>query len=170
MRKISFSFALIAFVCLDLLNLSGCSPSRPSDLPKLVNVTLTITQEGKPLSGAMVNLDRTEQDGIYSAGGTTDENGVCLLYTHSKYKGAPLGKYKVRISRTEIIPKPINKKPKSAAEFETYKKEEAKNPPKTYQFVEKIYTDTKTTPLEIDITGSMQKTFDVGKAVKDVVK
>ncbi|MDR1289642.1 MAG: Ig-like domain-containing protein, partial [Planctomycetaceae bacterium] len=148
--------------------LSGCSRSRPDDLPKLVPVTLTITQEGKPLSGATVNLSAIEQNSVYTAAGTTDANGVCLLYTHGQYKGSPLGKFKVRVSRTEIIPKP-SPRPKSAAEYEAAMKKSRTDPPKTYQFVEEIYTNANTTPLEIEITGTMQKTFDVGKAVKKVV-
>jgi hypothetical protein len=164
MKLLNFN---IAFICCSLLTLLGCSSSLPSDLPKLVIVTLTITQEGKPLSGATVNLVDTmpNTNTTYSAGGTTDESGVCLLYTHGRYKGAPLGKFKVRVSRTENLPKP-GPRPKSAAEFEAASKKMRTNPPKTYQFVEKIYTDAKSTPLEIEITGPTKKTFDVGKAVK----
>ncbi|MDR2642349.1 MAG: carboxypeptidase-like regulatory domain-containing protein [Planctomycetaceae bacterium] len=166
MKKFSVKSVRIgAFICFGLLILSGCSSAKPSDLPKLVKVTLTITQDGKPLSNAVVSLARADQGGVYSASGITNENGVCSLYTHGQYKGAPLGKYKVRVSRIELIPKPLGRKPKDNAEYEAYKK----NPPKTYQLVEEIYTDAKTTPLEIEITGSMQKTFDVGKAVKNIV-
>ncbi|MDR1480396.1 MAG: hypothetical protein LBJ00_15780 [Planctomycetaceae bacterium] len=168
MKNFNFNVALIAIVCSELLILSGCSKSRPSDLPELVPVTLKITQEGKPLAGATVNLSATDPISVYTAAGSTDENGVCLLYTHGQYKGSPLGKFKVRVSRTEIIPKPTPR-PKSAAENEVFMKNAKTNPPKTYQFVEEVYTKAELTPLEIEITGAMEKSFDVGKAVKVVI-
>jgi hypothetical protein len=170
MKRFNFNIALIAIVCFGLSCQISCSKTRPSDLPKLVSVTLNITQEGKPLSDAIVTLaNADDQKGIYTASGTTDKNGVCVLYTHSHYKGSPLGKYKVRVSRTEIIPKP-SARPKSAAEYEATIQRDRSDPPKTYQFVEEIYTDAKTTPLEIIIDGPINKTFDVGKAVKYVIK
>jgi hypothetical protein len=170
MKLFNFNVAFSAIVFCGLLILAGCSSSRPSDLPKLSDVTITITQEGKPLSGAMIALVDAAQTNTttYSAGGTTDANGACQLYTHGQYKGAPHGKFKVRVSRIETIPKP-SPRPKSAAEFEAASKRQREDPPKNYQFVEKIYTDAKTTPLEIEINGSTTKTFDVGKAVKEQI-
>jgi hypothetical protein len=44
-----------------------------------------------------------------------------------------------------------------------------KNPPKTYTLVEKRYTNLDTTPLELDISGPLTTTLDVGKAVRDVL-
>jgi hypothetical protein len=170
MKLFNFNVAYSAIVFCGLLIIAGCSSSRPSDLPKLADVTITITQEGKPLSGAMVTLVDVAQSAAttYSAGGVTDGNGVCQLYTHGQYKGSPHGKFKVRVSRTETIPR-RTRKPKSAEENEEMMKSFQENPPKTYQFVEKIYTDAKTTPLEIEINGSTTKNFDVGKAVKEQI-
>lgn len=129
-------------------------------------MTLTITQEGVPLADALVSL--VDPNIPFSVGGTTDTNGTVVLYTHGKHKGAPLGKYKVCLVKTESDPVPPAPS-MSAPEFEAYQKERQKNPPKTYSLVEKQYTQTETTPLELDISGAMTKTLDAGKAIKDVL-
>jgi hypothetical protein len=152
-----------------IVTLFGCShKSVPDGFPKLVAVTLTLTQEGAPLSGAIVTL--IDPNVQFSVGGTTDDKGAVVLYTHGKHKGAPLGKYKVRIVKTESDPSPPGLSTPSTfsgPEFEAWQKENANRPqPKTYTLVEKQYTQAETTPLELEINGAMTQTLDVGKAVK----
>ena len=156
-------------ILLSLITLFGCAKqSVPDGLPKLVPVTLTITQEGTPLAGAVVSVVDLSGGISFMVGGTTDVNGNVVLYTHGQYKGAPLGKFKVRVVKTESDPLPPAPQ-RDTPEFEAYIKEMRKNPPKTYMLVEKQYTNVNTTPLELDINGPLTTTFDVGKAVKDVL-
>ena len=156
-------------ILLLLVTLFGCSRQRvPDGFPKLVSVTLTITQEGTPLAGAMVSLIDPSGSVPFTVGGITNEKGSVILYTHGLHKGAPLGKFKVCIVKTEsdsVPPAPALYTP----EFEAYTQALKKNPPKTYTLVEKRYTNLNTTPLELDISGSLTTTLDVGKMVKDVL-
>ena len=157
-------------ILLSLITLFGCAKqSVPDGLPKLVPVTLTITQEGTPLADALVSLVDPGGSIPFVVGGTTDAGGNVVLHTHGLYKGAPLGKFKVRVVKTEsdpVPPAPAFDSP----EFDAYMKEAAKRPPpKTYTFVEKRYTNVNTTPLELDISGQLTTTLEVGKAVHDVL-
>ena len=147
--------SLLLLLC--LVPLAGCTKNAvPDGLPKLVPITLTITQEGVPLSGAVVSL---VGDAQFAAGGVTDDNGRAVLSTHGRYKGSPLGKFKVCVVKTDSDPFPEPGTPEFAA----------RKPRQTYTFVERQYTQSETTPLEIDVTGPLTITLDVGKAVKDVL-
>jgi len=156
-----------SILILSLVTLIGCTKTNvPDGFPKLVSVTLTFVQEGTPLSGAVVSLSGDCQ---FSVGGMTDANGLVVLHTHGQYKGAPLGKFKVRVVKTESDSVPPAPK-LGTPEYATYMEEVRKRPPpKTYTLIEKQYTRTETTPLELDITGSMTQTLDIGKAVKDPI-
>ena len=149
-----------------LVTLIGCTKTNtPDGFPKLVSVTLTLTQDGTPLAGAIVSL---AGDCQFSIGGVTDAKGCVVLYTHGQHKGAPLGKYKVRVTKTETEPGPPAP-PLGTPEYMTFMQEAQKRPPpKTYTLVEKQYTQAETTPLELDITGPLTQTLDVGKVVRDV--
>lgn len=146
----------------------GCSQSRPDGLPDLVPVTLSFTQDGVPLSGATVSLVDLNGTVEFTVGGTTDESGTVEIYTHGLYQGAPLGKFKIRVAKTESDPRPPMP-PERGPEYDRYIAEMQKNPPKTYTLVEKQYTRPTTTPLEIEITEPTKLTLDVGKAVKVVL-
>ena len=158
-------------ILLSLITLLGCTrQSVPDGLPKLVPVTLTITQEGTPLAGAIVSVVDPGGGIQFMVGGTTDVNGSVVLHTHGLYKGAPLGKFKVRVVKTEADQPPADLPPPpplGTKEFEAYRKQLDKL--KTYMLVEKRYTQLNTTPLELEITGPLTTTLDVGKAVRDVL-
>ena len=84
--------------------LCGCSdPSRPDNLPTLYPVTLTIMLDGQPLEGAMVVL-YAEDPAIenWTVGGYTDAQGKAIIVTHSQFRGAPAGKFKVCVSKEEL--------------------------------------------------------------------
>ncbi|MDR2345030.1 MAG: hypothetical protein LBE18_03100 [Planctomycetaceae bacterium] len=137
----------------------GCSDSgKPSDLPELYRCTITITQEGKPLSGAIVEfISEDTNNKKYTPVQHTDSNGTALMSTYG-YIGVPAGKYKI------IVTKNIED------ETTIQNKETGENiivGGQKYQMVESIYSDIKTTPLEIEVNSKNTKqTFDVGKAVK----
>jgi len=164
MKKLFLILFFVAFV-------SCTQQSTPDGLPKLVPVTLTITQEGVPLADAMVSL--IDPNVPFMVGGTTDADGHVVLHTHGQYKGAPLGKFKVRVVKTDTDQRSHGPPPDlRGPELDSWHKENAKNanqpPPKTYSLVEKQYTDPNTTPLELDITGPLTQTLDVGKAIREI--
>ena len=142
---------LLPLLC--LVALFGCSRNDGLDgLPRLVPVTLTITQEGVPLSDAAVWLSDMSGDVQISVGGTTNSEGTVVLLTHGLHRGAPLGKYKVMVMKAETVANP-NMPPGSGETL--------------YSLVARQYTQPDTTPLELDITESLTATFDVGKAVRE---
>jgi hypothetical protein len=148
--KNSYSLIIVALFC------AGCHvQNKPSDLPTLYHVTITITQDGLPLGGADIVLIPDASNEKWAPGGVTDSSGVAHIQTHGKYSGAPVGKYKICVSKTET--EKILNRNESDHSF----------PPKVYRLIEEQYTDSVKTPLEIEIVqGKNTKTFDVGKAVK----
>jgi hypothetical protein len=103
MHKILLSgFCFIIFV--------GCS-SRPADMPKLYNVTITVLMNGKPLEGALVSCVPTNNESWF-AGGTTNTNGQVQLQTKGRYKGIPLGNFKVIVMKTALTEGSTPEKPR----------------------------------------------------------
>ena len=95
--RLSFVLSLIILLCL-----SGCGgASRPADLPKLYPASITVTQEGKPLAGAMVMLYSTADNFKWSVAGITNSSDTAELKTHGQFPGALLGEYKVTVNKTE---------------------------------------------------------------------
>lgn len=150
---------LLAFFSVFLIfALPGCSKSdKPEGFPDLYPCEIKIVQDGAPLEGANVTL---VGGATWAVGGGTNAGGVAKIHTHGKFDGAPVGKYKVLVTKnvTEGAPTP-----------------EQLNDPSysgdggsTYNTVDKKFGTQTTTPLEIEITpGSNSETFDVEKAVKD---
>ncbi|MDR1484624.1 MAG: carboxypeptidase-like regulatory domain-containing protein [Planctomycetaceae bacterium] len=139
----------------------GCrDTSRPLDLPKLYFCAITITQEGKPVPGATVELIAQDTNNAkYVPLQYTNDNGTAVMTTYS-FAGVPAGKYKVVVTKY--------------VEEETTVKDEDTGENiivggAKYRMIEPIYSDAKTTPLEIEITEkdrNNKQTFDVGKAIK----
>jgi hypothetical protein len=136
-------------------------------LPKLTPVTLTITQEGQPLSGATVTLIAADQPQTWYPTGITNEKGNVELFTNGKYKGAPKGKYKVTVTKIHTEPSqfgtPLEEGQPGYEEWSAKVSQETRA---AYSVVEKKFTDANTTPLEIEIP-SRTSSFDLGKTVKD---
>ena len=145
-----------------LISFTGCGgdTSRPKDLPPLYPCAVTITQDGKPLDGAVVNLVAFDKENAkYQASSVTDAAGKAIMSTYG-FNGVPAGKYKVCIWKTIT----------EGVKQYTNKDGELVNTEGTdYKTVESKYADAKTTPHEIEITGKgkkVEQTFDVGKPVK----
>jgi hypothetical protein len=78
---------------------TGCkSELPPPGPPKLVPVSGTITHDGKPLVGAIVQFNPSGLEGNISIG-ETDENGKYEL-SHVGFPGCSVGDYKVAVSLT----------------------------------------------------------------------
>jgi len=164
----------LSLFSLVLLCVVGCSRQKlPDGMPKPYPVTMTVTQDGKPLADAMVLLSHV--DGQWPAQGVSDSNGVIkTFYTNSKYPGVVAGQFKVCVRKVEkvyaIDPKDIPPEPTDLQEKYAWrmKYQENRIPPKEYDLVETNYADPKTTPLELEVSSDKKNnpTFDVGKAVK----
>ena len=132
----------------------GCGSH--SQIPGLVDVQITVTQEGKTLEKAVVILEAPDVN--FSPSGVTDKNGVAVMYTNGTSRGALEGEYKVRVSKTETIgigPKNELGIPEHA---------------ETWRYVEEQYASLATTPLSVTVKGKTKASLDAGKAIKVEVK
>ena len=161
-----FSIFSCLYVCVFLL-FSGCGGERlPPDLPKLYPATITVMQDGKPLADAEVVVINVDPSAKWSAGGTTDQNGVLHLRTMGRYKGIPLGRYKVAVQKIEIpdIVLPID--PDTPAERREYNRLLKERDDNTFFNVDEKFSLRKT-ELEIEITPTnLKHMVDVSPAIR----
>jgi hypothetical protein len=142
-------FKQISCLIFLVLVVSCSREHRPEGIPTLYPCTITITQDSKPLAGAMVTLyTESSEDRRWSPGGTTDSQGVIQIKVLGKYLGAPAGTYKVTVEKQEI----------ENVDSNSYY---------SISLVETQYIKVQDTPLKIEVTpqGATQ-TFDVGKPIQ----
>ncbi len=137
----------------------GCSAeSVPDGLPDLYPTTLTIHQSGSPLVGASVQLIATDPVlGKWVSGGSTNAKGEVVVMTHGNFEGAPAGKFKVTVNKTQTEGQVAGNDPGVSS------------PVKMYDLVDAKFRSVTTTPVEVEITAGENKpnVIDVGAAVKD---
>jgi len=144
-------------VALTLL-FSGCDTRpKPDGLPPLLPLTLTLTQDGTPLSGASVTL--FADDGAWTIGGTTNASGNVSPMTHGKYPGVPAGQYKVCVFKVESVAPPARTDSESAGP-----------PPVEYDLVDVKLKSPLTTPLTLEVgSGKKSVTLDVGEPIRQLI-
>ena len=161
----------IVFSCLFLacfLLFTGCDRQKlPPGIPKLYPVTITVMQDGEPLAEAELVIVNTDPSTNWSAGGTTDKNGIVKLRTMGQYNGAPLGKYKVGVRKMEIpditLPAERPSDPEGSKEYSRLVKEINDN---TFILVEEKFSIGQS-QLEVEITASnLNGTVDVSPAIR----
>jgi hypothetical protein len=157
MTRLLFFVTIIFSVALFV----GCgSSSKPSDLPVLYPCTLTFTQEGIPLAGAIVELVAQDANNAkYVPVQHTADDGTAKMSTYG-FAGVPAGKYKIIV--TKIVEDEIATRDEGTGETIFVGSDR-------HRMTDIIYSDAKTTPLEIEVTGkekNMKRTFNVGKAIK----
>lgn len=89
----------IGTILLSVMSLVGCGGE---DVIPTYPVTGTVTQKGKPISGAIVAF--TPVAGGPAASGVTDAQGVYTLTTRSSGDGAVEGKYQVTVAKYDQKP------------------------------------------------------------------
>jgi len=136
----------------------GCNKDtdRPADLPKLFPVSITVTQEGKPLEKATVTMSAKTPDKYGTCMGETDASGVAVMYTYG-FKGAPLGQYVVSIEKRVVEgAKEVKIEPEGIIDHVGGK---------VYNYVDKKYMGADS-PHGIEVTEKgAQETFEVGAPV-----
>ncbi|MDO5553286.1 MAG: hypothetical protein Q4G68_05955 [Planctomycetia bacterium] len=153
----------------------GCGKSvSPDGLPSLLPLTLTVTQEGIPLTEASLMLvPAPPYDGRnWAIGGITDQTGVARIYTHGKYPGAPEGTYKVIVHKIAVVAAvSYDDAPKDdIVALRQWEAEHAAElaQSKAINCIEKIYTNAETTPLEVTVSkGNTHYELQAGKAVEE---
>ena len=158
MKKIS----LMAFCLFLAVAAVGCkSEKRPDGMPELYPRSLKIIQDSKPLDGAQVSIISSDPKiARFPCGGNSDANGLVELKTMG-FDGAPLGAFKVVVSKIEAI-----NRPSSYEEAQKFQNEGIKE--EAYDLVERKFTDSATTPLTVEFKEADSTTIelDVGEAVR----
>jgi hypothetical protein len=156
MKNVS-KFLIVVFFA----TITGCSGSKlPPDLPKLFPCKIIIQQEGKPLADAKVFLS-PENGSKWNAVGSTDAHGVTSPWTQGLYVGVAEGKYKILITKQEIVNPP---------EVTSSALEQKEGETKVYNLVEEIYGEADKTPLAIEVSASQKEfTLDAGKPVHQLL-
>lgn len=152
-------------LALGAISMSGCE-SRPPGMPRLYPASITVIQDDKPLEGAMVQLiPENEANASWGPTGISDALGVVVLQTNGRYKGAPLGKYKVVVFKREREQHPHPEwaaAPNGDPNYSKYMAIEGQL--KTFDYIETQYGSVDETPLSIEVTADQEVyTVDVGK-------
>ncbi|MFG0261658.1 MAG: carboxypeptidase regulatory-like domain-containing protein [Novipirellula sp. JB048] len=149
-------------VCTILLTVSltllGCSAEQlPDGMPELQPLTIEIVQGGTPLEGASVQLIPQDAANTWASGGSTDPRGQAEIMTMGKYRGAPVGTYKVTIDKF------LNDGPAAAMDDPS-----GGTAPTSYRLVDPQFSRADTTTAEITVAKgeTNQATIDIGDAVK----
>ncbi len=94
--------ALLWLMAISLIA-NGCAQAEKSQLPPTVSVKGTVKIDGLPLANAAVQFHPEGTTAGVGSGGYTDQHGNFELITVSGgseiTKGAPVGKYKVTVSK-----------------------------------------------------------------------
>ena len=153
-------------VVLCLCVLGGCSREhRPKDLPKLTPATITFTQDGKPLEKAMVFLYAENPEiAKWTVSSNTNPQGEAILVTHGQFRGAPAGKFKVCVIKSEDAGSVAESDPNTGTVF-AGSGPVAFSRPRLIHHVDPVFGDPQQTPLEVEIPakGRAMLTLDVSK-------
>ena len=101
---------------------------------------------------AMVSLAPEDADlRQWSISGTTDASGVVMIHTNGDFTGAPAGKYKVVVQKSEVVP--------------TGKNDEYGDPiTGSRSLVAEKFSNAGKTPLSLEVGSSaVKETFKVEK-------
>jgi len=135
----------------------GCdNAKRPDGLPKLYPCSILVQQDGQPLEKAQVMLVQQDNAGTrWVVGGITGSDGIVQVSTYGQYPGAPLGEYKVTVTKNEQV-MVVQPSAMGPGRFDTY------------TLVEREFTQEDTTPLLLHIVqGTKKYQIDVGKPVRE---
>lgn len=162
----------ILVVSLVLLPAWGCSPKgpvRPDGLPSLFPCEITITQEDKPLAGALIELRNKTQPSSWATDGVTDENGVAQIKINGTFPGVPEGEYQVLVTKTDFSPSKFPETPPTnPVEKEKWSEARAREQRDTFRLVEAQYGNSQKSSLSITVSkDGGTATFDVGKAIRE---
>jgi hypothetical protein len=161
-----------------LLLISGCGTSNlPKDLPRLYPCEITVIQDGKPLEDAIVTLEftdssRPENGQLWFPMGATDSDGKAVVRSNAQYDGAPIGTYKVLVSKTRQKPSKYGlPPPQGTPQYDKWEELVENEFRPWFGFVEKKFSNAAETPYEIEIKkGKNKLTIDVGKPVEYRIK
>jgi hypothetical protein len=163
LQKISI-VTLLCFI-LSVPFLFGCGNKRvpPEGMPTLYHCSVQITQNGQPLTDAIVTLHSISEHFPWTINGRTDEKGQAEIFTHGYFKGVPKGDFKVTVDKLETVIPPLpDVMPTSESELtKLYDKREEET--KEYRLVDMKFTQAESTPFSIHVDKKMNTiSLDLG--------
>ena len=155
---------LLATVGVVVVSAAGCGgPKRPDGFPVVYPCTITVTQGNTPLEGVSVTLRHSETSGKWAISGITNASGVANIRTHGQFPGAPMGTFKVVLSKTVIEG--------GSGSDDDNRASPSKEPVKIYSLIDKQYLQEETTPLQIDVQKKRASaSFDIGAPVRILIE
>jgi len=158
-----FAFPVLISV---FLIASGCSKGYQGK-ERLYPVSITVTNNGVPLTDASVVLLRESGAKTINAGGCTDQNGVAQIKIDAQWNGVPIGKYKVMLNKDVPLQSDLSEEEYRKLELlekEAYDKKMYEKRMSMPLPVPHILSGMES-PLSIDVTssGNNTATFDIGK-------
>jgi len=164
------TFTSLTTLFLAVSFIAGCGGQPfPEGMPRLYPASIEVTQEGAPLEGAVVTLVSEDAELVrWGPTGITDASGVVVLQTNGLYRGAPLGTYKVIVTKITREPHPnpeLGEAKMGSPDYQRYTQLE--NTRRTFHHVEAQYGSIENTPLTVEVTAG-QRTYsvDAGKKVQ----
>ena len=146
------------FLCLLSFGfIAGCGTKLPDGMPTLYPVTLTVTQDGNVLDGAIIEL--SGGSGVWSASGVTDAQGQTKLHTQGRYAGVPEGTFKVTVMKTISEGDPPPSRPVDAESQKRYDE---------YLRSGKTFKEFHTTPIDCRNAATTPLTVTIAKGTKNV--
>ena len=153
----AFSCAALAVVLVLQTGCGGGDGGRPADMPKLIPVSIAVTQSGQPLEGAIVTLVSKTPATYGTASGMTNAAGIANVRTYG-FDGVPEGDYVVVIEKRVI---------ENQRESSTLEGLPMMVGGQLYQYVEEQYTNENDTPYSLTVSGrGTSERFDVGGPVR----
>ena len=152
------SILLILLFCGIAVGGFGCQrENRPPGMPNLYPTTVSVIQDGKPLAEAVVALIPEDAANQWSSGGVTDARGQLTLMTYGQFRGVPAGKYKVCISKQELV-----------GELDYSDPASPRGSQELFEVIDQVFKSEATTTLEMEVSsrGKNNVSFDVGKSVR----
>lgn len=147
--------------CLLLFNvlvLTGCFEKRPDGMPDLVPCTISVIQQGARLADANVALYPLDES-KWTASGGSDASGNAEIHTWGTYRGVPVGKYKVTVTKVDV--EKVETRPSGSGRGKS---------PNSYHLVDLKLGEKDTTPLEIEVVkGTKRYSVDAGAPVRELI-
>ena len=146
--------------------LTGCGDKedarRPKDMPKLYAVTITVTQEGKPLEGADVTLIAKTPATYGVSSGETNASGEVKPRTYG-FVGVPAGEYLVTVNKAGL--EGAQERTETNEDGETFTNIVGGQ---NFSYVDdKYWRDRSNTPLGIVVTEKgARESFELGAPVR----
>jgi len=155
---------IAVFVVFTLATCVSCAKvQKPDGMPDLYPCSITLTQGGAPLEGALIHCQSDDPKLIrWAVTGQTDAKGVAKIFTMGKYEGAPAGTFAVVVVKEETE----GGAESAAVDIGETSTVDPSTP--VFSLVSLEFTTKETTPLRmtVEANGANKYDFDCGEKTR----